>query len=230
MSKIIRTEKPSVLPWYAMAATWLLLALLLPVYRFGVFALAAAAGVGVFFAAKKICPPRVLEMEVAFHTGVGDVDEMLAEMSAQLDKLHKLNEELPEPALSAAMDRMEKAGRSIAEAVETSPDKAKAVRRFANYYLPDAVNVLGYADSTVAAFPDAVTERGSKHLRELATLARQGVRGENAAAVKAQVEQNAASIATAFENQLDGLYAAESMDISADLDVLQNLMKGQGLG
>jgi 5-bromo-4-chloroindolyl phosphate hydrolysis protein len=208
MSKIIRTEKPSVLPWYAMAATWLLLALLLPVYRFGVFALAAAAGVGVFFAAKKICPPRVLEMEVAFHTGVGDVDEMLAEMSAQLDKLHKLNEELPEPALSAAMDRMEKAGRSIAEAVETSPDKAKAVRRFANYYLPDAVNVLS----------------------QYATLARQGVRGENAAAVKAQVEQNAASIATAFENQLDGLYAAESMDISADLDVLQNLMKGQGLG
>ena len=208
MSKIIRTEKPSVLPWYAMAATWLLLALLLPVYRFGVFALAAAAGVGVFFAAKKICPPRVLEMEVAFHTGVGDVDEMLAEMSAQLDKLHKLNEELPEPALSAAMDRMEKAGRSIAEAVETSPDKAKAVRRFANYYLPDAVNVLS----------------------QYATLARQGVRGENAAAVKAQVEQNAASIATAIENQLDGLYAAESMDISADLDVLQNLMKGQGLG
>lgn len=35
---------------------------------------------------------------------------------------------------------------------------------------------LGYADSAVAAFPDAVTERGSKHLRELAALARQGVR------------------------------------------------------
>ena len=35
---------------------------------------------------------------------------------------------------------------------------------------------LGYADSAVAAFPDAVTERGSKHLRELAMLARQGVR------------------------------------------------------
>ncbi|AIR88175.1 DNA/RNA nuclease SfsA [Pseudomonas cremoricolorata] len=35
---------------------------------------------------------------------------------------------------------------------------------------------LGYADSSVAAFPDAVTLRGAKHLRELAALARQGVR------------------------------------------------------
>ena len=35
---------------------------------------------------------------------------------------------------------------------------------------------LGFDDSAVAAFPDARTERGAKHLRELATLARQGVR------------------------------------------------------
>lgn len=35
---------------------------------------------------------------------------------------------------------------------------------------------LGYPGSAVAAFPDAVTQRGAKHLRELASLARQGVR------------------------------------------------------
>jgi sugar fermentation stimulation protein A len=35
---------------------------------------------------------------------------------------------------------------------------------------------LGFADSNVAAFPDAVTSRGAKHLRELAALARNGVR------------------------------------------------------
>ncbi|MGZ0716149.1 DNA/RNA nuclease SfsA [Pseudomonas palleroniana] len=35
---------------------------------------------------------------------------------------------------------------------------------------------LGFDDSTVAAFPDGVTLRGAKHLRELAHLAREGVR------------------------------------------------------
>ncbi len=35
---------------------------------------------------------------------------------------------------------------------------------------------LGYPDTPIAAFPDAVTQRGAKHLRELAALARQGIR------------------------------------------------------
>ena len=206
MSKIIRTRKPSVLPYYAAALAFVVLCAVLPVYRLWALLAALGAAVLAFAGAKKICPPRVVETEVPFHTGVDDVDAMLTEMQQQLDTLHALNEALPDPQLSAAMARMEKAGRSIVETVEATPAKAKQVRRFANYYLPDAVNVL----------------------QQYAKLAKQGVRGENAASIRAEVEHNAASIATAFENQLDALYAAESMDLSADLTVLQNMLKGQG--
>lgn len=207
MSKILRIEKPSVLPWYGAAAVWLVMGLAAPLYRLPVLLATAAVSAVVFLAAKKVCPPRVVEREVGFHTGVDDVDQMLAAMAKELDTLHGLNAALPDPELSAAMTRMEQAGRGIVEAVEATPGKAKVARRFANYYLPDAVQVL----------------------RQYAALAKQGVRGENAASVKQEVEQNAARIATAFENQLDALYEAESMDLSADLEVLQNLMKGQGL-
>ena len=207
MSKIIRTRKPSVLPYYAAALAFVVLCAVLPLYRLWALLAALGAAVLAFAGAKKICPPRVVETEVPFHTGVDDVDAMLTEMQQQLDTLHALNEALPDPQLSAAMTRMEKAGRSIVEAVEANPAKAKQVRRFANYYLPDAVNIL----------------------QQYATLARQGVKGENAAAIRTEVEHNAASIATAFENQLDALYAAESMDLSADLTVLQNMLKGHGL-
>ncbi|MHB9430575.1 DNA/RNA nuclease SfsA [Pseudomonas amygdali pv. morsprunorum] len=43
-------------------------------------------------------------------------------------------------------------------------------------YLEVKSVTLGFDDSSVAAFPDAVTQRGARHLRELATLARGGVR------------------------------------------------------
>ena len=207
MSKIIRTQKPSVLPWYAAALVFVVLCALLPVYKLWALLVALGGAVLVFGIAQKACPPQIVETEVPFHTGVDDVDAMLTDIQQKLDTLHALNEALPDPALSAAMDRMEKAGRSIVETVETTPAKAKQVRRFANYYLPDAVNIL----------------------QQYATLARQGVRGENAASIRAEVEHNASSIATAFENQLDALYASESMDLSADLTVLQNMLKGQGL-
>ena len=42
---------------------------------------------------------------------------MLTDIQQKLDTLHALNEALPDPQLSAAMTRMEKAGRSIVEAL-----------------------------------------------------------------------------------------------------------------
>ena len=207
MSKIIRTEKPSALPYYAAAAAGLVLCAALPVYKVWALAVALAGAAAAFAAARRVCPPQVIEREVPFHTGDGDVDEMLTGIQKQLDTLRALNDALPDPQLSAAMDRMEKAGRSILEVVEQAPAKAKQIRRFANYYLPDAVHVL----------------------EQYAAMARQGVRGENAAAVRSEVEKNVGMIAAAFEHQLDALYAAESMDLSADLAVLETLMKNQGL-
>ena len=107
MSKIIRTSKPSVLPWYAAALVFVVLCAVLPVYQLWALLVSLGGACAAFGAAKKICPPRVVEHEVPFHTGVDDVDAMLTGMQKQLDTLHALNEALPDPNLSAAMTRME---------------------------------------------------------------------------------------------------------------------------
>ena len=72
MSKIIRTRKPSVLPYYAAALAFVVLCAVLPVYRLWALLAALGAAVLAFAGAKKICPPRVVETEVPFHTGVDD--------------------------------------------------------------------------------------------------------------------------------------------------------------
>ena len=58
MSKIIRTRKPSVLPYYAAALAFVVLCAVLPVYRLWALLAVVGGGVLALAGAKKICPPR----------------------------------------------------------------------------------------------------------------------------------------------------------------------------
>ena len=62
-----------------------------------------------------------------------------------------------------------------------------------------------------------------------AALEQNGVKGENADQITAELRRNAETTATAFENQLDALYSAEAMDISTDIEVLDSILKSQNL-
>ena len=206
-SKWIEVRRKSVLPWYFAGLIWLIGAAVLPIYKLWALAVTAVVSIGIFLAAKKVCPDTVTRKEVPFMTGKEDVDEMLRVIDAKKRELHDLNIRIEDAPLSAAMDRMEKACDGILNEVEQNPDKAAQIRRFANYYLQDAVKVLNlYAE-----------------------LEEKGVNGENAASVRDEVAKNAQTIATAFENQLDSLFAMDAMDISTDLEVLKGMLKGQGL-
>ena len=195
------------LPVYLAALVWPVMALLTPIYKLPFLALTAVLCAAVYLVSQKFCPTRVVRTLVPYATGSEDVDCMLEGIAADLDTLHKLNVDIPDPPLSAAMDRMETAGRSIVQAVEKTPDKARQVDRFARYYLPE-VNKI------VAAYVQM--EKG-------------GVKGDNANQILSEVRRNADTMATAFENQLDALYSAEAMDISTDIEVLDSILKSQNL-
>ena len=158
MSKWQEKTKRPVLPVYMAALVWPIMALLVPIYTLGGLVLTAAVSAGAYFAGTKLCPTRVVRTYVPYATGSEDVDAMLNGIAANLDALHKLNEAIPDPQLSRAMDRMEKAGRSIAAVVEKTPDKARSVDRFARYYLPEVVKLMG----TYAAQIEAELRRNAE--------------------------------------------------------------------
>ncbi|MCQ4241652.1 DNA/RNA nuclease SfsA [Stutzerimonas stutzeri] len=75
---------------------------------------------------------------------------------------------------------------------------------------------LGFDDTAVAAFPDAVTTRGARHLRELAVLARDGVR-----AVQLYCVNLTGIEAVRPASEIDPLYAAALRDaVAAGVEVL----------
>ena len=207
MNKWEEKRTRPVLPIYLAALVWLVGALLLPTYRLSNLLIVAGLSVVVYGLGVKFCPTRVIKKQVPYTTGSEDVDAMLAGISANLDKLHTLNEAIPDPELSAAMARMEKAGRGIATAVEQAPDKARTVDRFARYYLPEVIKLM----------------------TTYANMEKNGVKGENADQILAELRRNAATTTKAFENQLDALYSAEAMDVSTDIEVLDGILKSQNL-
>ena len=186
MSKWIEKRTRPVLPLYLAALTWPVASLILPPYRLVNLVIIAALSTVVYLVSSRFCPTRVQRVEQPYATGSENTDAMLNGIAANLDALHKLNDAIPDAELSRQLDRMEKAGRGIVQAVEQKPDKA------------------------------AQMEKG-------------GITGENAAQILSEVRRNAGTMATAFENQLDALYSAEAMDISTDIEVLENIMRGQNL-
>ncbi len=69
---------------------------------------------------------------------------------------------------------------------------------------------LGFDDTAVAAFPDAVTARGARHLRELAALARSGLR-----AVQLYCVNISGVEAVRPAQEIDPVYAAALRDAAA---------------
>ena len=207
MSQWVEKRKKPVLPLYLAALVWPVGSLLLPPYRLSNLLILAGLSLAVYGVASRLCPERVVKTEVAYATGSEDVDAMLNGITADLDKLHALNEAIPDTELSAAMTRMEKAGRTIASVVADKPEKAREIDRFARYYLPEIVKLMSaYAD-----------------------LEKNGVKGENADQIQRELRKNANTTATAFENQLDALYSAAALDISTDIEVLDGILKSQNL-
>lgn len=207
MNKWEEKRTRPVLPIYLAALVWPVGALLLPAYRLSNLLIIAGLSLAAYGLGTKFCPTRVIRKQVPYATGSEDVDAMLSGISANLDKLHVLNDAIPDPELSAAMTRMEKAGRSIAAAVEQSPDKARSIDRFARYYLPEVIKLM----------------------TTYANMEKNGVKGGNADQILTELRRNAATTAKAFENQLDALYSAEAMDISTDIEVLDGILKSQNL-
>ena len=198
----------SVIPLYAAAATWLLYALLFPLYKLPHFLLAATASAVVGIVARMFCRDTVEEVpEEPVSTGNQELDKMIADGKKAIAEMKRLDDSIADPTISAQIVRLQELSGKIFAQVEANPEKLPQIRRFMNYYLPTTLKILNAYDR----------------------MGEQGVSGENISSTMQKEETMMSTIVTAFERQLDSLFGSEAMDISSDMVVLENLMAREGL-
>lgn len=205
MKQIVRK---STVPLYAVAATWLLYALLFPLYRLPHYLLAAAAAAVVGVVARIFCPNTVEEVpEEPKTTGNPELDKMIDDGKKAIAEMKRLDDNIADPTISAQIVRLQELSGRIFAQVEQNPEKLPQIRKFMNYYLPTTLKLLNAYDR----------------------MGEQGVSGENITSTMQKVEGMMSTIIAAFEKQLDNLFGAEAMDISSDMVVLENMMAREGL-
>lgn len=124
-----------------------------------------------------------------------------------LDELRRVNDAIPDEEMSDKISRLEAVSAKIFEQAKSDPDKLPQMRKFMDYYLPTSLKLLNtYAE-----------------------LDNQGVEGENISESKRRIEQTMDTLVKAFENQLDRLFASDALDVSTDIDVMQNMLRADGL-
>ena len=141
-------------------------------------------------------------------TGNLQVDQIIERGRDILKQIVAENEKIPDPELSRQIDELESISNKIFRTVIEKPEKAPQIRRFMDYYLPTTLKMLqGYS-----------------------LMDDRKISSREALNVKAKIESAMEVVIASFKKQLDTLYQDDILDISTDIDVLETMLKQDGLG
>jgi len=140
-------------------------------------------------------------------TGNPEVDELLEKGREMITEIRKENDLIPDSSLSDKLDILEKQCAEIFRTVYDKPNKASQIRKFMDYYLPTTLKMV----------------RGYRMLDE------RGVTGQDAVYARNRIDDALGVVLQGCEKMLDKLYQDDVLDLTTDIDVLEQMLKRDGL-
>lgn len=210
----VKKIRRSVAPFYGVAAVWVVYALVFDLYRPTHFIFAAVLSAGVYLLLRAVCKDEEYEVEIPdppkpqpASTGNPELDKMIRDGALAVEEMKRLDENIEDEKISQAIRELERTSQAIFQQVREAPEKLPQIRKFMDYYLPTTLKLLNAYDRMSSV----------------------GVGGENIDSTKERVEAIMDTIVAAFDKQLDGLFGAEALDVSADITVLETMLAREGL-
>lgn len=123
-------KRRSTVPYYAAAGTWVIYALLFPLYRVPQFIFIAIVSAVVYFIMNAVCgtvevtvpdPPKKEES-----TGNPELDKMIKDGNLAISEMKRLNDSIKDEKISADIDRLEDLSAKIFAPGQIRPVEAAA--------------------------------------------------------------------------------------------------------
>ena len=206
-------KKRSAAPIYAVGAVWLVYCLLFPLYRPIHFLIPIVLAIAAYAAASRIFPDKTEYVEEPprpeepFTTGDERIDALLREGEAADGELQRLGEAIRDPGVKAKVARIRELTAAIFRDILEDRDDYSAIRRFADYFLPTTLKLLNAYDRMSAVDAE----------------------GQNISGTLQRIDQVLDTTIAAYEKQLDALFMNQALDIETDIQVLENMLKKEGL-
>ena len=147
-------------------------------------------------------PPEELPL-----SGNEAADAVIARGQEMLHQIRAENDAIPEQVLSGQMDELERLCIQIFKTVAEKPQKAGQIRKFMNYYLPTTLKMLA----------------------NYRTMDQRGVSVTDMTEARSTLIRGMGMVLTACQKQRDNLYTDTLLDVSTDMDVLEQMLKRDGL-
>lgn len=145
--------------------------------------------------------------EIPPETGDPTADDVIRKGREMIAQIQEENEMIPDPALSKQMDDLVRLCGQIFKTVAERPKKAPQIRRFMDYYLPTTL----------------------KMLKSYRVMDQREVTGQNAQEARSRIARAMGVVLTACEKQLETLYHDDMLDVTTDIEVLEQMLKRDGL-
>lgn len=139
-------------------------------------------------------------------TGNEQADNVILKGQEMLKTIREENIVITDDTLSMQMDTLVDKCTQILRTVSSEPSKAPHVRKFMNYYLPTTLKVLA----------------------NYRTMQERGVSYEDMTQARDSAVRCMNMVLTACQKQIDALHRENMLDISTDIDVMEQMLKRDG--
>ncbi len=201
-TKVIRSG----MPFVCAGAAVLVFALIFGMGTVPAYLVGAVLGVAGFIAGKRVFPDRTVEVEAAPRSGNAEVDALITEARAQLDRIAAANDGISDVNLSRRITDIEETGRKILGRLEEQPNMLSQLRTFLRYYLPTTEKIL---------------QARAKLESEVAS-------GQGGT-IASRIDSAAATVQEAFHKQLSALDEFRFINLESEMDALRQMMASDGL-